>query len=205
MPEPSDGTVNFGNNQLTAFALRHPDYLSIPEVSHSPSTRFRLLSIFCFSTPQTQFPILLAPGERRPLIVCYSPVRVKAAPDYDTLRFGLRCLSRDFPLRGTAETILRDGSTRCEISLVSRSITAPTSFFFDQTYPNPVASGRPVALKFGIPETTDAELALYDLQGVRRAQLLSGSIAGSILPPALKPTGCRRVSTVASSAQAAAF
>lgn len=188
LPEPSDGTVDFGNPQLKTLVC---DTVTIYNYGIFP-LKFNQISPIkniLFSTPQTQFPITLSPGERLPLIICYSPVEVKATPDFDTLRFGLRCLSRDFPLRGTAETILRDGPTRCDISIVSRSVTAPTSFFFDQTYPNPVHAGEPVALKFGIPETTDTYLALYDLQGVRRAELISGRTAAGIYTARLVTDG----------------
>ncbi len=129
-----------------------------------------------FSTPQTQFPISLAPGERQPLIMCYSPAQVKDTFDRDTLRFELRCLTRDFPLQGGGVApIIRTGDAQCDISLVSRSISMPSAFYLKDIQPNPAQRGSEVSLRFALPDVLSFDLSIYDTRGVRQAVAAAGA------------------------------
>lgn len=175
LPAPPNDIIRFDSVKLTEIIC---DTVIIYNYGNFPLF-FRQISPIgnlIFSTPQTQFPISLAPGEKHPLIVCYSPISVHDSFDRDTLRFGLRCLARDFILEGSGTIpIEREGEALCDLSIITRSITAPTAFYLKDVQPNPVSRGNDVFLRFALPDIMNYELSVFNSQGIRQFIALTGA------------------------------
>lgn len=76
-----------------------------------------LLNNVLFSVPLAQFPLELAPGERRNIAVCYAPEWFGGtdAWDTDTLLIASECAQLRVDLRGLAEILAYYGISRCSV------------------------------------------------------------------------------------------
>ncbi len=169
------GVIRFDSTELrhiicdTVFIINYGKYpLKFQQLSPVINT--------IFSSPQTQFPISLAPGERHLLALCYSPSQVKDISDNDTLRIGLRCLSRDILLQGNALPIMRSGSSQCDVPIVLRSTSVPTSFYLDDIFPNPLQKNNEMTIKFGLSESDNISISAFNSQGIQQIVIVDGYV-----------------------------
>lgn len=72
-----------------------------------------------FSIPQSQLPIVVAPGERKPLLVCYEPSLVDGIADIDTLDFVDSCLVKALEVQGNSAHAEYTGLSRCDVRILT--------------------------------------------------------------------------------------
>lgn len=77
-----------------------------------------------FSTPQHQFPIVIQPGSRSPMLVCYEAVIAGLDPDIDTVDFGDECLIKQLRLWNTATPVQYAGISRCNLPITATVTSA---------------------------------------------------------------------------------
>lgn len=135
-----------------------------------------------FSVPQSQFPFVIPPKQRRPLQVCYTPAKVKIDIDTDTLQFGFGCLRKDIKLLGihTKEGVIQAGDTRCAVPIKVTTLNSPSVVFLQQNTPNPLPSGGETSIRFGLSNSFASSLEIYDLLGNRKAVLADGLFTAGV-------------------------
>ncbi|MBK9248898.1 MAG: T9SS type A sorting domain-containing protein [Ignavibacteria bacterium] len=135
-----------------------------------------------FSLPQSQLPFVLQPKERRKLSVCYNPKLVQSIEDTDTLEFRFGCLAMRAALAGTAKEglILALGDTRCKVPVRLSSIVAPVVAFLQQNAPNPLSVHGETSISFGIENTAETTLEIFDMLGNKRAVIVDGNYTSGV-------------------------
>lgn len=140
-----------------------------------------------FSVPQSQFPFVIPPKERKQLFVCYSPISVHLEPDTDTLQFRFGCLSKYVTLQGTNTQYgqIVASATVCGIPIKIDILNIPTFAFLHQNAPNPLPIGGETTIRFGLTNQSPTSLEVYDLLGNRRAILAQGIFDGGVYDVAI--------------------
>lgn len=72
-----------------------------------------------FSLPQHQFPIIIEPGIRKPLTVCYQPRQISDPADIDTIDFTNGCLVKSLEVSCMAIPATYQGLSRCDVRIES--------------------------------------------------------------------------------------
>ncbi len=147
-----------------------------------------------FSIPQSQFPFVIPPKERKQLFVCYSPISAHLEPDTDTLQFRFGCLSKYVALQGTNTQYgeIAASATVCGIPIKIEILNIPTFAFLHQNTPNPLPIGGETTIRFGLTNQSPTSLEVYDLLGNKRAVLAQGVFDSGVYDvaisnPDLKP------------------
>lgn len=117
-----------------------------------------------YSVPQSQFPIVINPGEDRYLQVCLRAQGYTNQEIFDSLRLDYNCLNMVIPFTGIAGYIENDTKTRCNIPIKIITTNIPAGYFLEQNIPNPV-TGVETKVIFGLPEAGNAEISVWDLKG----------------------------------------
>jgi hypothetical protein len=129
-----------------------------------------------FSMPGSQFSIVIPPGEQRPLIYCYEPVRSTEEADLDTLEFIYGCNVKRHALSGTGSEVVYSGLSRCNVPvevIVSR-LSSPITLM-----PSPADDHVTIVLE---TPTDHAAVRLVSLQGETVLDLSwSGDATNSLL------------------------
>jgi len=135
-----------------------------------------------FSVPQSQFPFVIPPKQRKLLQVCYTPTKTSFISDADTLHFGFGCLHRQVQLLGlhTKEGVILSDDSRCVVPIKITTLNSPTVVFLQQNIPNPLHSGGETSICFGLSDKFPTSLEVYDLLGNRKAVLASGLFSAGV-------------------------
>lgn len=112
-----------------------------------------------FSTPQAQFPIIVVPGGRMPLELCYQPLQASTEPDLDSLEFTDGCLVKMIQVAAVAKETLYGGLSRCNVALASRQFSVAGAPLLA---PNPATDVTTISLDTETPQLT---IDIVSLQG----------------------------------------
>jgi hypothetical protein len=142
-----------------------------------------------FSVPPGQLPLLIPPGERRGLLVCFAPLQPQVGQYVDTLDIGTPCVALQVVVQG--ELVAQDyyGQDRCGMRIRGSQLVRRT--FLDPPAPQP--SAAELSIRFGLTEAAVAELQLVDVQGrqVRRffTEALPAGVYTLVVSVAELPSG----------------
>ena len=131
--------------------------------------RLRLSGNLEFSVPPEQLPLLLAPGERRPVEVCVRPRSIGDYHDTLIIEFFCNSLIKVVDFQTLVDPLSGDGHDRCG-NLMQFNVEGFTRRnFLESPVPNPV-SKEVAELTFGLSEPQPVTLTLHDRMGneVRR-------------------------------------
>jgi hypothetical protein len=117
-----------------------------------------------YSVPQSQFPVVINPGEDKYIQVCLRAQGYTNQEIFDSLRLDYNCLNMIIPFTGIAGYIETDTKTRCNIPIKIITTNIPAGYFLEQNIPNPV-TGLETKVIFGLPEAGNAEISVWDLKG----------------------------------------
>lgn len=118
-----------------------------------------------FSVPPAQFPIVVPPGEERPLSVCYQPYRVReteAEPDRDTMVIAGTCVGLSALFEGSGKGGLFQGVSRCAV-------------------PVDVDVRRAGGTALAVPMPAQSTVTLVVDQPVDRARIVLAGIGGAVV------------------------
>jgi len=121
-----------------------------------------------FSVPQSQFPIYLAAGEEKEIVVCYSPRSLNF--ERDTLLLPDVCSDHTLPLVAFGVPNRYLNSTRCDVELLLKTvkINSGNNFITASPYPNPAS--KIVYIPYTMIKTGDIlNIEIYDLLGNKLA------------------------------------
>ncbi|MFP4528554.1 MAG: T9SS type A sorting domain-containing protein [Candidatus Kapaibacterium sp.] len=169
---PAEGGLDFGDRRIGDLAC---DTIDIRNYGSYPITidKVFIYNKIYFTFPESQLPLVIAPGESVPAKVCFRAVESKKEAYRDTLTLNYICFSLTLPLSGRAEAIVQERPSKCglPVRLIAQSV--PERFLMEQNKPNPV-TGDAGKIVFGVPAATNATVAVYDVFGNRRAIIASG-------------------------------
>ncbi|MBI3260091.1 MAG: IgGFc-binding protein [Ignavibacteriae bacterium] len=140
-----------------------------------------------FSVPQSQFPLVIPPKERKEIQVCYTPVAIYLDGETDTLQFKFGCLQRSAGLLGTntKQGSIKADTSICAIPLKISVLNTPTFAFLQQNTPNPLPSGGQTSIRFGLIDQSHTSLEVFDLLGNRKAILANGTLEAGVYEVAI--------------------
>ncbi|MDQ1266583.1 MAG: C-terminal target protein, partial [Bacteroidota bacterium] len=116
-----------------------------------------------YSLPQSQFPIIIMPGDTAWLQVCFRPLKSNGNTYRDTLIFYFNCLDKKAALEGMGDTIFRNTNSRCNVPLKLTSTTVPSVYFIEGGVPSPAIYN--VSIIIGLPENSETSLSIFDSFG----------------------------------------
>ncbi len=93
-----------------------------------------------FSTPLSQYPIIIEPGDTLSLLICYHPVSSDTIPDLDSLYFEFNCNFKTLILSGEGEELNYQGKSRCGLSLKLDISNVSNSLHIEPFAPNPTTT-----------------------------------------------------------------
>jgi hypothetical protein len=112
-----------------------------------------------FSTPRSQFPIVIEPGASAPLTLCYEPRVADGAADIDTVDFVHGCLVRAMEVQATGETVQYQGLSRCDLPVM---VTVDQLGGVPLLMPNPAQDEVTIVLP---KETDQLRVRVVDVSG----------------------------------------
>ncbi|MFC2130065.1 T9SS type A sorting domain-containing protein [Bacteroidota bacterium] len=127
-----------------------------------------------FSLPQSQFPLIIPPGESREVDMCFSPSII--GEDKDTLIFSDKCASYNIPCIANGKGDEYTGSSNCNVNL--KMITTDYIYskhdLISKPYPNPVTDIA--VFNFRVQAKSNVTLKLYNIIGVEVANLVDETL-----------------------------
>jgi hypothetical protein len=117
-----------------------------------------------FSIPQTQFPLEIAPGEKKKICICYMPSDFIGESNNDSLKIDFKCLSRNVQLTGLADILMSEGENRCKLPFRIISGSVPSGYFLEQNIPNPVTD-ESTKIRFGLNKENRVCIDVYSING----------------------------------------
>jgi hypothetical protein len=155
--------LTYGEERCDTFYLRN--YGLLPLALQRP----RVVGNLDYSIPPEQLPIVLQPGEVRPLEICVKPRAV--GEQIDTLVMDFYCGDpRELVvLRTVVDPLRGNGSDRCGDSLQFEVNGFAKRNYLEAPFPNPVSASK-AQIVFGLTGPQDVTLGIYDGLGneVRR-------------------------------------
>jgi hypothetical protein len=118
-----------------------------------------------FSTPESNFPITLEPGETGQFPVCFRSISVREDDYIDTLYFNHNCDIVKIPLNAISDTLFVNAGGRCEVPLQMTITETPKDYYVLQNYPNPFQETTIITV--GVPETGRVQLDIYNSLGTK--------------------------------------
>jgi len=164
-----DRPVDYGNVILTQERC-DTIYLENYGIRPLELRRPRVVGNLQYSIPPAQLPIVLRPGERRPLLVCLHPTFVGV--QYDTLVIDFECgnpqekvalVSMVDPLQGVSSDLCGNGLTFQIGEFVKKN-------FLQTPFPNP-SHGSTTTLTLGLSHPANVTLTLHNDLGIEVARL----------------------------------
>lgn len=156
--------MTLGTELCDTFYLRN--YGLLPLLLQHP----RVIGNLEYSIPPDQLPIVLLPGELRPLEICIKPRGV--GEQIDTLLIDFNCgTPRELvQLRTVVDPLIGNGVDRCGNNMSFQVNGFVKRNFLQAPQPNPVSSAGKTALVFGLSSAQRISLTIYDGLGneVRR-------------------------------------
>jgi hypothetical protein len=122
-----------------------------------------------FSMPIGQFPITIAPNERKTFTLCFAPLQSREYRD-TLMVLQQRCFGDSLLLRGTGLAVEASQLTRCSVAVRTVLSSAPQQYFMQQNTPNPATGSTTITL--GMAQAGQATLTLYNALGARVETLL---------------------------------
>jgi hypothetical protein len=135
--------------------------------------RPRLVGNVEFSIPPEQLPIVLAPGERRKIAICVTPLAAGRQLDTLILEFNCGTVDERIELVTLVEPLVLASSDRCGNRLELAVGGAAKRNFLALPHPNP-ATGGSATITFGLSAAAPVTLTVYDAQGTIVERLLDG-------------------------------
>ena len=126
--------------------------------------RPRLLGNVAYSIPPMQLPIVLAPGERRAIAVCVTPLAAGEQIDTLVLDFACGTIDERVEMITMVEPLRVSGRDRCGNELHVAVGGAARRNFLALPHPNP-AGGTSATLTFGLRQAEPVTLAIHDAMG----------------------------------------
>jgi hypothetical protein len=123
-----------------------------------------------FSIPISQLPFVIRSGETRSIRVCFSPNELRTYRD--TLILRGNCLGDTLVLEGVGISTERLLNSRCDVPILLRTISTPTSLTILNTAPNPSSGKTSLALE--LSDAAWISVHLYSAQGVEMRTLYDG-------------------------------
>jgi hypothetical protein len=116
-----------------------------------------------FSVPQSQFPFIVKPGQKKALFVCFKPSALSDETYRDTLTISMNCVEQKIILSAETETIIRNGTSQCGAGITLVTTKTPANFLIDNIFPNPVNSYGKIRL--ALPQKAKIKLQIFNLLG----------------------------------------
>lgn len=116
-----------------------------------------------FSSPQSQYPIIIEPGDTVSLFLCYHPLSIHSNPDYDTLEIEFNCNVKSLILKGEGTELNYTAKSRCGISLRMDINKVSDKFYIKPFTPNP--SSNIITTEFSLPKNETIDISLYNSLG----------------------------------------
>lgn len=130
-----------------------------------------------FSIPQSQFPFVIEPQERKSLAICFSPINARVEEYYDTLHFVMNCIDMPINLKGDSKEIIYEGQSNCELPIIITSYGLPQESYLNPPYPNPTNSV--LNIDFGLAKDENVEFSVFDIYGsLLRSEVFQNYKAG---------------------------
>ncbi|MCU0426152.1 MAG: IgGFc-binding protein [Candidatus Kapabacteria bacterium] len=126
-----------------------------------------------FSISESQFPLVIPPGETANLRVCFAPLEQLSYTD--SLVFEGFCVQEIIALSGRGTPVVRIGTSRCNVDVRLSTARAPLQYYMEQNFPNPTTP-LGTAIRVGIPTSSNAVLKVYSLVGTEVAVLDLGTL-----------------------------
>lgn len=122
------------------------------------------------SVPPSQFPLTIAPGSRRKLLVCIDASNSGTLDDTLTLLDECGRFER-LALRGFVNTLVATGADHCNNALSVQAIGASKRTFIVAPVPNP-AGGPSASIDIGLHAGSNVSLELFDAAGAPAATVM---------------------------------
>jgi hypothetical protein len=100
-----------------------------------------------FSVPVSQLPLVIPPNETRSINVCFAPTELRTYRDTLILQRG--CLGDTVILQGEGVSPERLTNSRCDVPILLRTISAPTTVTILNTAPNPAFGKVTINMELG--------------------------------------------------------
>lgn len=120
---------------------------------------------FEFSIPQSQYDLVIPPGDTLDLEICYRPLKA-GRTDRDTLTLMFACEEEKIPLAGESDKLFYDSENRCDAAILIEVGEVPAEFAVGEVVPNPAT--EKIKIVGVIPDKSEVCIEIYDMLGMKR-------------------------------------